>query len=608
MNDQWNLLEALPVPVYTTDAEGRLTFYNEAAAKFWGYRPEIGTMHWCGSWRLYWPDGRPMAHAECPMAVALREGRPVRGAEAIAERPDGSRVPFAPYPTPLTDASGKLTGAINLLLDISDRTQSELESAKLAAIVTSSEDAIISKTISGRITSWNAAATRLFGYEPDEIIGQPITRIIPLELHDEEKEIIARLRRGEKIEHYETVRLAKDGRRLEISLSVSPLRNRFGDVVGAAKVARDITERKRAERLQKLLLQELNHRVKNTLATVQAIANQSLRHANNPTEFVSGFSGRVQALARAHDLLTGSKLQGAEVMKLVREQVLLGGTEDDRVSCRGPGLVLDAQATVHLGLVLHELATNARKHGALSVATGRLAVKWEVRTNGDGKQLRLEWKESGGPSVAAPRRRGFGSTLIERTLTGHGGKAVTRYGSEGVTAEISLPLQEQPSGLVEAEQYREPDTRAFLLQHKGEQGLQGKRIIIIEDEALVLMEIESNLTSVGCDVVGTAGTLDEARHVVAESDCDAALLDANLAGHPVDDLAAMLTKKQVPFAFVTGYGRDSLPQGLQDAVMLKKPFARTDLLAAVERLLYQEASVLQLRRKPSGLITRRRRP
>src|SRR5262249_53844388 len=433
MNDQWNLLEALPVPVYTTDAEGRLTFYNDAAAKFWGYHPEIGTTQWCGSWRLYWPDGKPMAHAECPMAVALREGRPVRGAEAIAERPDGSRVPFAPYPTPLTDASGKLTGAINLLLDISGRTQSELESAKLAAIVTSSEDAIISKTISGRITSWNAAATRLFGYEPDEIIGQPITRIIPLELHDEEKEIIARLRRGEKIEHYETVRLAKDGRRLDISLSVSPLRNRFGDVVGAAKVARDITERRRAERLQKLLLQGLNHRVKNTLATVQAIANQSLRHANNPTEFVSGFSGRVQALARAHDLLTGSKLQGAEVMKLVREQVLLGGSDDDRVSCCGPGLVLDAQTTVHLGLVLHELATNARKHGALSVATGRLAVKWEVRTNGDGKQLRLEWKESGGPSVAAPRRRGFGSTLIERTLTGHGGKAVTRYGSEGVT-------------------------------------------------------------------------------------------------------------------------------------------------------------------------------
>jgi PAS domain S-box-containing protein len=217
-----------------------------------------------------------------------------------------------------------VTGAINLLVDISDRNYSELESAKLAAIVTSSDDAIISKTIEDRITSWNAAAEHLFGYEPNEIIGLPITAIIPPELHDEEKEIIARLKRGERIDHYETVRVAKDGRRIELSLSVSPLRDKWGDVVGAAKVARDITERNRAEKLQKLLLEELNHRVKNTLSTIQAMATQSLRHAANPSAFVSAFSGRVQALARAHDLLTEGKLQGADVMRLVREQVLLG--------------------------------------------------------------------------------------------------------------------------------------------------------------------------------------------------------------------------------------------------------------------------------------------
>jgi len=602
MNNQRDLLEALPVPVYTTDAEGRLTFYNQAAADFWGYRPELGTTQWCGSWRLYWPDGKPMAHSECPMALALREGRPVRGAEAIAERPDGTRVPFTPYPTPLTDASGKITGAINLLIDVSGRNQAELESAKLAAIVTSSEDAIISKTIAGRITSWNAAATRLFGYQPEEIIGQPIIRLIPPELHDEEKEIIARLLRGEKIEHYETVRVAKDGSRLELSLSVSPLRDKFGHVVGAAKVARDISDRKRAEKLQKLLLQELNHRVKNTLATVQAIANQSLRHAKSPSDFVSGFSGRVQALARAHDLLTGSKLQGADVMKLVREQVLLGGSDDNRISCCGPLLTLDTQTTVHLALVLHELATNARKHGALSVADGRLVIKWEVRTNG-ARQLVLEWKESGGPRVSAPRRRGFGSTLIERTLRAQGGKTVTRYGSEGISAEISLPLQEQPNETGLSDEHQEPEARAFLQPASNQQNLQGKRIMVIEDEALVLMEIESNLTSAGCDITGTAGTLDEARNLLAEIDCDAALLDANLAGRPVDELAAMLTKKQIPFAFVTGYGREALPQGFQDAILLKKPFIRDDLIAALERLLFEPSGIVQLRRRPPGLVS-----
>src|SRR5271166_890564 len=547
------LLELLPVAVYLTDAEGRLTYYNQAAADFWGCRPELGTAQWCGSWRLYRSDGRPLAHGDCPMAIALKEGRPVRGGEAIAERPNGTRVPFVPYPTPLTDASGRVTGAINLLIDISERNRTDLESAKLAAIVTSSDDAIISKTIEGRITSWNAAATRLFGYEPDEIIGQPIMRIIPPELHGEEKEIIARLKRGEHIDHYETVRVARDGHRIEVSLSVSPLRDKFGRVVGAAKIARDITERKRAEALQQLLLEELNHRVKNTLAIIQAMANQSLRHAKSPSDFVSGFSGRVQALARAHDLLTQTKLQGADVMKLVREQVFLGSANDNRVTCSGPMLMLDAQKAVHVALVLHELATNARKYGALSVAKARLSVTWELRTNG-GRNLVIEWKETGGPPVSAPRRRGFGSTLIERTLQAHGGKVSTRYGSEGLTALITLPLAEHPDEAGASAESRGKEADALLLRPANEQGLQGKRIIIIEDDALVSMDLESSLTDAGCKVISTAGTLDEAKILIADADCDAALLDANLAGHSVDVLATMLTKRNIPFAFVTGYG------------------------------------------------------
>ena len=169
-----DLLEALPVAVYITDAEGRITSYNRAAAELWGHNPKLGTSQWCGSWRLYWPDGRPLPHDQCPMAIALKEGREVRGVEAIAERPDGTRVRFLPYPTPLRDASGRLTGAINLLMDITGQHDAELQSARLAAIVVSSDDAIISKTIEGRITSWNAGATRIFGYEASEMIGESI--------------------------------------------------------------------------------------------------------------------------------------------------------------------------------------------------------------------------------------------------------------------------------------------------------------------------------------------------------------------------------------------------------------------------------------------------
>ena len=198
------------------------------------------------------------------------------------------------------------------------------------------------------------------------------------------------------------MRVGKNGRRIDISLTVSPLRDRFGNLIGASKVARDVTERKQAESLQRMLVEELNHRVKNTLATVQAIASQSLLHAKQPADFVASFSGRVQALAKAHMLLTQARMQGTELMDLIPEQVLLGGADDMRVSCSGPMLMLDPQTTLHLALVLHELATNARKYGALSVPQGRLAVTWEIRTNAE-QMLQLTWKEE---STSLSRRRG----------------------------------------------------------------------------------------------------------------------------------------------------------------------------------------------------------
>jgi len=591
------LLEALPVAVYTTDAEGRITFYNRAAAELWGHHPELGSSQWCGSWRLSWPDGRPLPHGECPMAIALQEGREVRGVEAIAERPDGTRVRFMPYPTPLRDPSGRLVGAINLLMDMTERHDADLESARLAAIVVSSDDAIISKTIEGRITSWNAGATRIFGYEASEMIGEPILRLIPPELHHEEKEILARLQRGERIEHYETVRVAKDGRRVDVSLTVSPLRDRSGKVVGASKVGRDITERKRTEKLQRVLTDELAHRVKNTLATVQAIANQSLVRAKSPPDFVSSFTGRIQALAKAHTLLTKTSMQGAEVMELVNEQVLIGAPNDNRISCLGPLLVLDAQAAVHLALVLHELATNARKYGALSVPYGRLSVTWQVRTNG-GCSLLLSWKESNGPKVSAPSTHGFGRMLIEQTMRAHGGEASVEYRTDGLTCEIKLPLPEAArSAAGDAAAPKTSGAPSLLAAPSDHHTLHGKRILLIEDEPLVAMDVESTLTAAGCKVVGQAATLERAKQLIEEADCDAALVDVNLAGQPVDELATLLTRKNRPFAFVTGYGREALPAGFRGAVVLSKPFGADQLLATVEVLLYQPASVIQFRQK-----------
>jgi PAS domain S-box-containing protein len=480
-------------------------------------------------------------------------------------------------------------------MDVSERETAAADTARLAAIVSSSDDAIVSKTLDGTITSWNEGAARIFGYQPSEMIGQPITRIIPPELHAEEKQIIARLKRGERIDHYETVRVAKDGHRIDVSLTVSPLRDRSGRIIGASKVARDISERKQAEKLQRVLIDELNHRVKNTLATVQAIANQSLVHAKSPADFVASFSARVRALAAAHMVLTRSDMRGAEMMDLVREQVLLDAGNDPRISCSGPLLVLEPQTALHLALVLHELATNARKYGALSAPTGRLAVTWEVRRNG-GQNLLLWWRESRGPTVRAPQARGFGSALIEQTLRTHGGETSVHYGPDGLTCEIRLPLpqEDRPGHAVPT---RGAGAASMLQPQHDQLDLAGKRVLLIEDEPLVAMDLESSLQAAGCQVVGPAGTLAHAMSLVAQADYDVALVDVNLAGRPVDEIAAALTQKNRPFAFVTGYGREALPRGFRDAVVLNKPFSREQLLASLEVLLYQAAGIVRLRQK-----------
>ncbi len=178
------MIDALPVAIYTTNLQGRLTHFNPAAVEFSGRVPELGVDSWCVSWKLYRPDGAPLPHDENAVALVLKEGRAVRGEETIAERPDGTSVWFMPYPTPLRDGEGRLVGAINMLLDITERKKGEQAAALLSAIVDSSDDAIISKDLNGIITSWNQGAERLFGYSAEEAIGQSITMLIPADRPD----------------------------------------------------------------------------------------------------------------------------------------------------------------------------------------------------------------------------------------------------------------------------------------------------------------------------------------------------------------------------------------------------------------------------------------
>lgn len=314
------LLEALPAAVYTTDAAGRITYFNQASVDLAGRVPELGSDEWCVTWRLFYPDGRPMRHDQCPMAVALKENRPIRGAEALAERPDGTRVPFIPFPTPLRDASGVAVGAVNMLVDIS--------------------------------------------------------------------------------------------------------------------------ERKRAEERQRLLLDELNHRVKNTLAAVQSIAVQTFRGTVGNEPATEAFEGRLMALSQAHDLLTKEQWEGVMLGDLVLQELSpFGASDGARFTMDGAEVRVRPKMAVPLGMALHELATNAAKYGALSNGQGQVHVSWTVADTPDGRMLRLNWTETGGPLVEAPRQRGFGSRLLERGVARElNGEVQIRFAPSGVICSFELPL------------------------------------------------------------------------------------------------------------------------------------------------------------------------
>jgi len=242
-----NLFDNLPVAVYTCNNVGYIESYNPAAVKLWGREPETGKELWCGSWKIFRTDGAPMLLSECPMARTLREGIAIDGEEIIIKRPDGTSRNVLAYPVPNFDDSGKLVGATNTLVDITEHKSDENKQARLAAIIESSDDAIISKTLEGIITSWNHSAEKLFGYKEHEAIGRHITMLIPPDQHGEEDVIINKIRKSEKIDHFETIRVTKEGKKIPISLTVSPIRNSKGAVIGASKIVRDISKQKKAE-------------------------------------------------------------------------------------------------------------------------------------------------------------------------------------------------------------------------------------------------------------------------------------------------------------------------------------------------------------------------
>lgn len=313
--------------------------------------------------------------------------------------------------------------------------ESEQRLRYLASIVESSDDAIVSKNLDGIITSWNRGAERVFGYRAEEAIGQPITIVIPEERQSEERDILTRIRRGEHIDHFETVRRRKNGGLIAISLTVSPVKNAEGKIVGASKVARDITEQKRSQEQIATLAREAEHRSKNMLANVQAAVN--LSHADSCEGLKRAIEGRIQALANVHSLFIESRWIGAELSRIATQELApYAERNKERVRLDGPPVLLEPNTAQAVAVTLHELATNAAKYGSLSTAEGQIDLKWVHAADG---QLTLQWFERGGPAVQAPARQGFGTRVIERLVEQLKGKARFDWRPEGLVCEITLP-------------------------------------------------------------------------------------------------------------------------------------------------------------------------
>ncbi|WP_206366321.1 PAS domain S-box protein [Sphingomonas flavalba] len=335
-----------------------------------------------------------------------------------------------------------LTGAVNMLVDISGRQETELAAERLAAIVESSDDAILSKDLNGIITSWNAGAERLFGYAGHEVLGKPVTVLIPEDRQDEEPRILARIRRGERIDHYETIRRRKDGSLVDISLSVSPIVDSAGKIVGASKIARDITDRRRAEEQKDLLLQEMDHRVKNLFALANGMVALSSRKAASVDALVSDLQGRFGSLSRAHSL-TMSRARGREQVATLHALIYkvtepyLNDQTESRVVVTGLDIPIGPATVTNFALLLQEFATNALKYGALAVAHGQVQIKCLE----EGDTVCMIWREHGKlGDRSKPLEEGFGSRLARATIEGPlGGSFAREFKSDGVEIRLRLP-------------------------------------------------------------------------------------------------------------------------------------------------------------------------
>ena len=416
---------------------------------------------------------------------------------------------------------------------------------------------------------WDEGQCRIFGVDPDKF-KVSLETVAPLVAPDDLerlKQMLTAFSGGDGQAFQTEFRVFRpDGEVRWCFGTATPSVDSNGRLVRVSGVTVDITERKQTEERQLLLAREVDHRARNALAVVQAIVR--LTRAGTQETYISAVEGRIHALAQAHTLLSETRWQGAHIERLIGEEMApYRGANNSRVKLSGPAVFLPPEKAQNLALALHELATNSAKYGALSVAKGVVEVNWKVQSG----MVNLHWEESGGPAVSQPSSQGFGTKIMNASIKHQlGGNVAWDWRTSGLHCTLQIPIGRD--GNVADDPASGGDENLVQLPTGAM-----KRVLLAEDEAIIGMMMREFLLEYGLFVVGPCCTASEALAASSGSDFDCAILDLNLGGESVYPVATALAERKVPFAFVTGYGRESLDGRFADVPILQKPITRENL-------------------------------
>ncbi|WP_207482931.1 PAS domain S-box protein [Arenibaculum pallidiluteum] len=576
-------LNAVPQMVWSTRPDGHHEFFNDRWYEFTGV-PHGSTdgAAWNG---IVHPDDRARTWERWRNSLATGEAYEI---EYRLRHHTGEYRWALGRALPVRDETGAISRWMGTCTEIDElrRTADELRrtSALLRLIGDSTPDLIYAKDRDSRALYVNAALQRLVGRPAEEIIGRSDRDWAPSRA---EAEMIivndSRVMESGEIVDMDEMFTGINGETRYYRSVKSPLRDEAGNIIGLVGVTSDMTDRRRAEERERLLAREVDHRAKNLLAVVQSVVQ--LTRAEDIGAFKTAVRGRIQSLARAHSLLAASRWEGADLMQLATDELAPFASRDaSRLRIGGPATRLRPEAAQALALVLHELVTNAAKYGALSSEAGFIELSWQTADDGPARHLVLRWQERGGPNVEPPTRHGFGSTLIRASMQMQlKGTVELEWNPKGLVCTLKIPAEQLAP--IEPEGSRRRQDGAVSPDGAGAR-LQGRQILVVEDEALIALQMEEDLGEAGCIVVGPASRIGDAFDLLYGNPVEAAFLDVDVAGERSFVIADILTSKRIPFAFVTGFNTAAtLPDRFRSIPVVSKPFTTDELLAALSRLV-----------------------